>query len=296
MNHSYLLIDIGGSAIKYALCDENLNLTDKGKAELAQRSPKEDFFKAIEDLYHQFEGVEGVAISMPGLIDERSGFCAGSSMLKEGGFNVAEELTQHLNIPVSVVNDGYAAALAELGYGNMQNAENGLVMVLGTGIGGAVILNHELFVGSHHMAGNFSFIYSDVYHPEDRGTQFGFINGINGLKDAVKETSGIEDADGIRTYQLIDAGNEEVRKGLELFCDRLAFQIYNLQIMLDVEKVLIGGGLSNDPRTIEYVKEAAERRWKSAMIPTAMPKIENCKYSNDANLLGALYNWKQHYE
>lgn len=292
--NQYLLIDIGGSAVKYAVSDDDLNLTQNGKAPLAMASPREDVYVAIQNILSSVSGqVQGIAISMPGIIDYKKGFAYRSSMLKDGNVPVREDLEKLTGLPVSVINDGYSAGMAELGYGNLKDTENGVVLVLGTGIGGALILNHELYTGKDNSAANMSFIYSDINNPADRSTMFSFQNGIRGLKNAVRETSSLEDIDGLKAFQLISEGNEQVKAGVELFCDRLAFQLYNLQAILDLDRVLIGGGISNEPSFITYVQEAADRRWDTALIKLKKPEIMNCRFNSDANLFGALYNWKQ---
>ena len=289
----YLVIDAGGSAIKYAVCDDELVLTQQNKTVSHPHDEKENYYRQIEDILHSVEGdIHGVAISMPGMINHDSGFVFGSAMLQERNIPIVKELEERLCKPVSVMNDGFCAAEAEVGYGNMQDYRNGAVMVLGTGIGGAIIIDHKLFSGASYSAGNLSFIYSDVHHPDDPSSMFATLNGIQGLKAAIQSTSGLEDVDGLAAFKLIREGRKDVEAGLELFCDRLAFQIYNLQVMLDLDCVLIGGGISREPLLMDYIKTAVDRRWKSALIPLRLPVISVCKYSNDANLLGALHHFK----
>lgn len=67
-----------------------------------------------------------------------------------------------LAVPVSVENDGKAAALAELWLGNLKNVQNGAAVVLGTGVGGGLILNGQLYAGSHFQAGELSFMVLDT--------------------------------------------------------------------------------------------------------------------------------------
>ncbi|MBQ1826890.1 MAG: ROK family protein [Erysipelotrichaceae bacterium] len=291
---NYLLIDAGGSSIKYAMCNDELVLTGKGKVD-NKRTSKEEYYRKILSIRDAMpEEIDGIAISMAGKLDVRTGYCYGSAILEDREFSVSEELSALSWVKVSAINDGYAAALAELGYGNMQDAENGAVIVLGTGIGGGLIINHSLYTGAGNAA-NISFMVSDITDPFSRHSTFAMNNGIRAIKAAIFEKSGLEDIDGLKAFELIRNGNTDVRAGLELFCDRLAFQIYNLQTLLDLDKVLIGGGISNEPTFISYVNEAFDRFNAQVRVKARKPQIINCRYNNDANLLGALYNWKQHY-
>ena len=285
----YLLIDIGQSSVKYAVSDEQRNLSSRGRRETLFLSTREEFYSAIEKIAEPFKTeISGISISMPGVIDAETGFCYKTNMIKGIMTPIAADLTEIIGVPVTVINDGYSAALAELNYGSMTDVRNGLVLVLGTGIGGGIIINHELYTGSHFRAGDFSFIYSDIDQPDDRDTMFAFTNGIPGVKKAILETCGLEDIDGLKAFQLMDEGNEDVRKGFVLFADRLAFHIYNLQTCFDVERIAIGGGLSNDSRTVEFIREAVDRRWQTAMVPINKPEICNCAFNRDSNLIGAL--------
>ncbi len=71
--------------------------------------------------------------------------------------NLADEL--QLDIPVAIENEGKTAAIAELWLGNLTGIDNGAAVVLGTGIGGVLILNDALHTGSHFQAGELSFMH-----------------------------------------------------------------------------------------------------------------------------------------
>lgn len=291
----YLLIDVGGSAIKYAVCDEQLSFSSHGKAPSYPHADPEIFCKSIKDVYDSIqEEVAGICISMPGRIDRKSGFCSGSSMLSATNINVVELLQEKLKKPVSALNDGYAAAMGELGYGNLKGIDNGAVIVLGTGIGGGLIINGDLFTGNNNSAGNLSFLYSNIDQPENMDYMFASLNGIKGLQKAIEQTSGLKEIDGLKAFQLIRDGNKDVERGLELFCDHLAYQIGNLQALLDLDRVVIGGGISNEPLLIEYIRAACQRREQVRMV-FKMPEIMTCLHNNDANLFGALYNFRQNH-
>lgn len=292
----YLLIDAGGTFIKYALCDDDLQFKSKGSVPSPGRCPAEVYYQTILDIFHGFdEEIKGIGISMAGLIDYETGLCPGSALLEETNLNIADDLTRLTGLPVAVLNDGHAAGFAELGYGNLTDVRNGLIMVLGTGIGGSLVLDHKFYAGSHKTAGNLSFLLTDINHTAP-GKTFAYYNGIRGLMAAIEETSGLSGIDGLKAFQLIREGNKEVENGLIKFCDHLAFQIFNIQHLLDLDRVLIGGGISREPLLIDYIRDSYEKLASVQRVRPHDPEIMACRYSNDANLLGALYNWKQHFE
>lgn len=292
----YLAIDLGGTAIKYGVVDETMNFLMHGKVDSRTASFdefKEDLGKIVAECG---EGVQGICISMPGVIDRIKGFAyTGGAYKWVDRMPLAPELSETFGMPVTICNDAKAAALAELGFGNLKDVRNGVAIILGTGIGGAVVIDGKLLDGSHYSSGEFSFIREDI-HERGRGTDmFAFTNGVQGLKDAIKAASGLEDIDGLKAFRLIkEEHNEQVLQGVKDFCWYLAFHIYNLQSIIDANRFVIGGGISNEPMFIELVQEAVQEKFATALAPAIpMPEIMVCRYQSDANLVGAVYNFMQ---
>lgn len=292
----YLAIDLGGTAIKYGVVNENLEFIAKGKVPSRCES-KEVFVEDLRKIWNELgEGTEGMCISMPGVIDRYKGFAhTGGAFTWVRQLPVASILHDELGIDVTICNDAKAAALAEIGFGNLKGIRNGAAIILGTGIGGAIMINNQLIDGSHYSAGEFSFLREDVKARENNTDIFAFTNGVQGLKNAIQNASGLENVDGLEAFRLIkEEKNEKVLQGVRDFCWYLAFHIYNLQVALDLERFVIGGGISNEPMFIELVQEAVKAKFESAIFPgIPMPEVIVCRYQSDANLIGAVYNFKQ---
>ncbi|MCR5794746.1 MAG: ROK family protein [Solobacterium sp.] len=293
----YLAVDLGGTAIKYGVVDEELNFLSKGKID-ARTDSKEDFYADIEKIYKEYgDGITGIGISMPGSIDRYKGFAhSGGAYRWCKKMPIASELSERLGCSVTICNDAKAAAMAEIGFGNLKGIRNGVAIILGTGIGGAVVVNHKLIDGSHYTAGEFSFLQG-IYNnePENNLEVFALQNGVQGLKNAIRASSDLDDIDGLKAFKLIkEENNEAVLQGVKNFCWYLSFYIYNLQTILDTDRFVIGGGISNEPMFIDLVKEAVEKRFNSAfahLIP--IPDIQVCRFQSDANLIGAVYNFME---
>ncbi len=292
----YLAIDLGGTAIKYGTVDENLSFISKGKVPSRCES-QEVFIEDLKKIYAEYgEGTEGVCISMPGVIDRYKGFAhTGGAFTWIRQIPIASILQEALGTKVTICNDAKAAALAEIGFGNLKGIRSGIAVILGTGIGGAVVINGSLVDGSHYSAGEFSFLREDVRARENNHDIFAFTNGVAGLKNAIKEASGLDNIDGLEAFRLIkEEHNEAVLQGVRDFCWYLAFHIYNLQAALDADRFVIGGGISNEPMFIELVQEAVREKFASAIFPgIPMPEVMVCRYQSDANLIGAVYNFQQ---
>ena len=113
---SILAIDVGGTNIKYALVDREDRFFSRGVIPTAIRS-LDDFRATIMRIYEPLkEQVEGIAFSMPGIIDAQTGFMySGGSLSWIHNIAMAGEVSGFLSgVPVSIENDAKAAALAEL--------------------------------------------------------------------------------------------------------------------------------------------------------------------------------------
>lgn len=291
----YLALDIGGSAIKYALVDEEVKLTCKGK-EKTPMDTIENFVEVIGKIFDAFaDRIEGIAISMPGVIDSKKGFAVhGGSLSYIRNCNVIEILQRRCPTRIHLENDGKCAALGEFWKGSLKGCNDGVVMVLGTGIGGGIISNGKLVKGNHFSAGEFSFIRTNSEKRSDYHNFFGAENGVNSLISGVARKKNVQarELDGVKVFEMANEGDEEVIEVLDKYCEGIALQILNLQNILDPEKVAIGGGISEQPLLIKYIVDNIEKIHNSSPRNNVHPKVVQCAFNNDANIIGAIYNYR----
>ena len=299
---NYLVFDAGGTFTKYALMDENAEILEKDKVPTPDyhTKTKEDYYVVLDSVVEKYKNrIEGIAISMPGMLDNRNGYCVTAGYLAYlAGSTVGTELSQRYGISVSVENDGKCAALAEFWRGSLKGCTNGAVVVIGTGVAGGIILNGKLFRGNHFTAGEYSYVCTEAKEPADMDSYWGMSSGAEGLAKTVAKHTG-EDwkiYDGLKIFGLANEGDEKVLAGLREFTDRLAVQIYNLNIYLDLDIIAIGGGISQQPLLHEYLQKSLDEVMKNIPLRKITPyvpepKITNCQFYNDANLIGALYHF-----
>ncbi len=289
-----LALDLGGSAIKYGLWD-GVEISATGKVP----TPCEDLDCLLEALAGIIEGageVRGIAMSAPGLIDVETGtVLAGGAIRCSRGQSFKELLGSRHGLPISVFNDGKAAALAEIGYGCLREISNAIVVVFGTAIGGGIVINHDVVIGSHLAAGELSGLCANV---NEIGWPylFGFQCGMYGLAQAVEDAGGPAKLDGISVFKLVREGDEAAITGLRNLCEKAAFHFFNLQSVTDPEVFAIGGGVSNDPLFLEYLREAVDAVGEKFPYYFAKPKLISCTFRSDANLVGAAYHFEREYE
>lgn len=303
----YLLIDIGGTFIKYSLADEQARKISGGKVPTPLTN-MDDLLAVIKGFAAPLQGqFVGCAISMPGRIDTKHGIAHTggvlSSFLWEQPF--AAQMEELLGVPVTIANDGKCAAAAEGWTGALAGVENGLVLVLGTGIGGGILLNGKVLMGAHAAAGEVSGLVTDVarMEPDDfnltRVEKFAEAPLWAGLASATglileyarQKKLSLQGPlpTGEEIFAAYNAGEPEARQALKVFARRVAIGIVSLQSVLDVERVAIGGGISAAEALLPAIQTELNSLFaRCPVLPMLEPELVRCHYGNDANMIGAL--------
>lgn len=287
----YLVIDIGGSFIKYALMDEayNVMMTDQLPT---PKEGREVLIEAIGGLYDKFAGeIGGMALAAPGIIDSEKGyFYTGGALRYNEGFAMKEALLRRCPTRIHIENDGKCAAMAEAELGSLSDVENGVVLVLGTMIGGGIIAGGKLYKGSHFSAGEVSFVCTAGTERPGAGNIWGNRCGGVSLAERVAEKKKIPygEMDGKRVFQLAGDGDEETLQCLDDYTKEIAVQIFNLQNILDPERFAIGGGISGQPLLMKYIEKNLDEIYSGFTYIVRRAEVVTCQYLNASNLLGAL--------
>lgn len=296
-----MVFDVGGTEIKYSVMDDQLNVSDSGHVP----TPMVDlptFLNTLKELYdpHKAE-VEGIAISLPGFIDTEKGVVKGGGALKYNwGQDVGPQLSALCGCPVRLENDGKAAAMAELWQGSLQGCKNAAVFIIGTGVGGGIIIDGKLVKGKDCTAGEFSFVNCNADQWEAFGSCMAMRCSTPSLIARYKALKGLgkeDPMDGRQMFANLHEGDEEAKAALDSFCAEVAIQIYNLSALLNLEKVAIGGGISKQPvltETIRYMMtEKLGKNPMFAMGGLPMAEVVTCKFASDANQIGAMYAYME---
>lgn len=296
MVNYYAVFDVGGSAIKYALMDETGCFIEKSSLPTPKKSLAE-FIDTIGDIVGEFKKsylVKGLAISIPGAVNVETGIIEGSSALPYiHGPNIKDLLQDRTELPVELENDANCAGLAEGWIGAAKDVKDYLCIVLGIGIGGAVVLDKKLRHGKNGFAGEFGYMLMEDYLGANTGESFSSLAAVGGLIKHVAKRKGIDPdvLTGKKIFKLAENGDTEVRDEIDKFMRRLAVGIYNLQFILDPEKILIGGAISQREGFVEKINETLQQM---KYAPDGLTvKVERCQFGNDSNLIGALYHFLQ---
>lgn len=288
---NFLVFDIGGTYMKYGILSSEAEIIFKKKI----RTPgnwdqlTKEFSKVVNNYADE---ISGVAFSTPGRIDVEKGVIyKGGALPYLHKKNIKEYFKDQYNLEASVVNDGKAVAQAELWKGNLKGAKHGASITLGTGVGGGIIIDGKVHQGRDFASGEFSAVFTSL---SDESKMFAQTTSAVRLIRDIADIIGLEDkTDGETVFEVIKSGkNKKVNIEFEKYCMRLAVFISNLQAILDISHVVIGGGISNQQILIDEVNNQYTKLRKKhrGLEKTFRPlSIKRTKYSSDSNLIGALH-------
>ena len=238
------VFDVGGTFIKHCLMIDG-KITQAGKIPTPQDS-QESFLKAIKAVLDKMSNIEGIAFSLPGVIDVYRQYIYAGGSLRYNDHCDLKEWENYFNLPIQAENDARCAAIAELEQGNMQGIQNGLVLTFGTGVGGGIIINGDIFKGSHLISGEVSMIFAHRISDVTNHHLFGALGSIKNLIDKIAAAKGVKTDDGRLIFDWIKTGDLISCELFDDYCDDVIWQLHNIQCILDPQRICIGGGVSEN--------------------------------------------------
>ncbi|MFF2449588.1 ROK family protein [Neobacillus sp. NPDC058068] len=291
---AYMVFDIGGTYIKYAVMDDHANKLESGKIPTPSAG-LEPFLQNITDIVKQYARsfeLQGIALSSPGAVDVGTGFIGGASAIPYiHGVCMTDLLKERTGLEVSIENDANCAALAEGWLGAARDTDYYICVVIGTGIGGSIVMNQSILRGATLHGGEFGYMImeSSANHPL-RAT-WSQMASTNALVKEVERRKSLDKGTltGEDVFRLAADGDPIARECISNLYKKLAIGIYNLKYALDPQKILIGGGISKRPDVIKGIND--ELAQLKDEISTLDISVEACQFDNDANLIGALFHF-----
>ncbi|MGG5371879.1 ROK family protein [Enterococcus sp. AZ196] len=296
-------IDVGGTFIKFALMDTAgaiekdwmipTDIAEKGK------HISKDICTSIRASIDQNELAEvlGIGIGVPGPISPDGNTVVRAVNLDWEQVPLKEIIEAELAIGVCLLNDANAAALGEMWQGAAQGKSNLLFVTLGTGVGGGIVLKGEVLNGCHSAGGEIGHI--PVRSEENRLCGCGGRNCLetfasaNGLVMSMREKlkkagEPWHEMTSKDVFEAVAKNDPYAQAVLEDFMDILGQSLAGIMNTIDVEEVIIGGGLSE-------AGDALLDPLKEKMDAYVFPQIRNhfsvkkALLGNKAGIYGAAY-------
>ncbi len=307
----YIGIDLGGTNIAGGLTDPKGNLLFSyslpTEAQLGYEKVIENMVSVCNYLIEKMEKgqlLKGIGIGVPGLADDHTGIvyeCV--NLFWKVPHDLRQDLNKYFQVPIHISNDATVAAVAELNAGALKGCTNGVLITLGTGVGGGFIVNGKPFSGSHGVG-------SEIGHMVVGENDYVCNCGRNGCLETFTSATAIIkytqnqlrlgrkspwieslglDIEKIEAKHVLDGA-----KALDPLCketfDRLvhylAIGMINAVVFIDPDIVALGGGVA---KSGDFLKEAVLTELEKHRIFRAAPSFELtfAEMGNDAGIIGA---------
>lgn len=299
-------VDLGGTTVKMGLFEEEKGLLEKW--EIVTRT-EDNGSHILDDIAASItakmqenslnrEDILGVGIGVPGPVD-KDGIVFCCVNLGWENYPVEKELEKRLGMPVKAGNDANVAALGEMWQGGGKGCRNVVMVTLGTGVGGGIILDGEIWPGNHGAAGeigHMSVVYdeTEVCNCGKKGCLEQVASATGIVKEAKKILAASEEPSVLRSLETITAkdvfdaakeGDKLAAAVTEKLGEYLGIALSHVACVVDPEIFVIGGGVS---RAGEVLIRLVQKYYREK----AFSGIKDIRFSlaqlgNDAGIYGA---------
>jgi fructokinase len=303
-------VDLGGTKIEcVALGDDGAELWRARRA-----TPQGDYagtLAAIATLVDQFErplGQRGtVGVATPGALSRATGRLKNSNSTCLNGQPLREDLERALARPVRIANDADCFALSEATDGAAAGARTVFGVIIGTGVGGGIVVDGRLLSGPNGIAGEWGHNPLSRLGEATKTTRLGeadepappcycgrsgcvetYLCGPGMSADHRRHTGAALTAEEISRGAAV--GDADCGASLDRYCERLARALGFVINILDPDVIVLGGGLSN----IDRLYDAVPRLWGAHVFSdTVLTRLVRHAHGDSSGVRGAAWLWNQ---
>jgi glucokinase len=277
-------VDVGGTNIKRVVLDDD-RIVERSSEPTRSEEGVTAVLDRVAGLAREAGPVDSVGVALPGLFDrEGRGVLLPNLHGEWVGRPIAGPLRQALGLPVHLINDGHAFALAEARIGAARGADDVLCIVCGTGIGGGLVLGGRLHLGVEDRAGEVGHhtVVAD-------GPLCGC--GNRGCLETLAGARAIAQAAGQRSFDDVVAsarsGDERAREAFRGAATYIGIAIANLTIFITPQRIVLGGGVAEAGDVLLDPLRAEVERRAGRVAPLHVIEIVPATLGADAGAVGA---------
>lgn len=290
-------IDLGGSHIAIGVIDDKGYIVEKIEKRLLYKDKKniketiENYIiKNTNELMSKYK-IKEIGIAVPGTI--KDGIILKSVNLGVSDYNIIDNLKKGINLPIKIRNDAKCAAIAENKIGALKDYNRSVFLTLGTGIGGAVIINNKLLDTGELPGCEFGHVIIQKDGLKCNCGKNGCFEkyaSMKALKTNLRQVLGVDEK--TRGQELLDIirknpDNEELNEVIDEYIEYLSIGLSNLINIFEPEAIGIGGSFVyfSDVLLDKLIKNIIKKQYlfnkreKLIIIPAAL--------GNDAGIIGA---------
>lgn len=290
-DNMYILgIDVGGTTIKSDL------YTEKGISQDAFReipttiNHQEQSNNILNDVlqliseYREIYSFDYVAISTAGIVDSTEGeiIHAGYTIPVYTGTEFKKSIEERFSVKCCVENDVNCAALGEAWIGVASGSKSSICLTIGTGIGGAILLDGAIWNGFNFSAGEVGYI-------PIQGQKWQDIASTTALCNHYMEQTGKKEINGKIIFDLYEKEDDEAIRVVDKFVKNFCLGLLPIIYIVNPEQIIIGGGImSRADILLPKIQQTVTKMIESQFF---MPRqIVATGLGNEAGRVGAVYN------
>jgi glucokinase len=299
-------IDIGGTKISAGVVDSSGNLIDSSRCSTPAEGGKElisSVVNLIKELNKKHE-IKGIGISIAALISSDYGTIVGAPNIANlSKLNFVNEIKEEFKLPIIVENDANAAIWAEFKFGNAKGLNPVMFFIIGTGVGGGLVIDGKLFKGANGVGAEFGHMCvvpngllcgcgskGCIEQYASGGALIRYANeALLANADKSEELLGFGEGKltGSTLTKAAKAGNELALSAFNKQADWLGLACASYSLILDPQAIIIGGGVVDAGELFLAPVREAMRKYMPFAESHVPPKIIAAKFGNDAGLIGA---------
>ena len=313
MGDSYrICLDVGGTKVLGAIFDENRQIVYRLKKKSTEQGAEAEnveqvIVSVVEEMLSASgisrEQVSAIASSTPGVIDQKAGVVLFTPNLPWRDYDIRSAMESRFGIPFYIGNDVNLGVLGEYRFGAARDYQNVVGIFVGTGVGGGLILNGELYTGHRFKAAEIGHMILDPEGPPCGCGRRGCLEAFSSkqgmsayirrqlakgrgclLEDAVKQ--GVFKSKKLK--KALNAGDKVAREAVDRSCHYLAVAAGSLINIFSPDLVLFGGGVIEALGDLYLEKILAEvDRYCMAEIRSTV-ELRTASLGDDSVLYGAL--------
>lgn len=308
----YIGIDLGGTKIAAGIVDENGKIIKKDSMSTGRTRESEEIVndicllikKLLKDTNLSEKDIFSVGIGSPGSLDRDKGIIIANFNLNFRFVNIRDAIQKTISVPVFVENDANCAAIAESIVGAAKGTDYAVIITIGTGIGGGIIINNKLYVGSNGAGAELGHVVISLNGEVCTCGRKGCWEAYSSATALIRQTKAavaqnpyskiLELVDGdvnrIDAKVAFDAaklGDETAINVVDRYIDMLADGIANMVNIFQPDIIAIGGGVSKEGENL--LKPLREKmKGRTFFIgDLKSTDIVAAKMGNDAGIIGA---------
>ena len=279
-----LAIDIGGTMIKYGLVSSDGKILSTNKIKTEASKGLNNILNKIDNIFKGYKenNPVGIAVSGTGQINGMIGKVIGGNPIIPNwiGTNLVKILEEKYNLPAVLENDVNCVALGEKWIGAGKNLKNFICLTIGTGIGGGIILNNQLFRGENFVAGEFGHILIKKGEFEQFASTTALIRLV---KERTRKTLNGKEIFDLEKKEIVEY-QEVISEWIENLTDGLSSIVY----CFNPANIILGGGvIGQGEALINRIKNSLFK--KIGLQFKEKLNIIQAKLGNNAGMIGASY-------